>query len=365
MIARRHLLLGLLPAPALARPPQRPTPRRSHPPGAAAPAHGGRPGNYAARADVRAWLATQTAAEGPLAGWSSDALLKTLGQAQYQARVAQLILPPPVGVPKDWNAYRDRFIEPRRLQAGLRFWAAHEEALSRAEQQFGVPASLVLGIIGVESFYGQILGNFRALDALATLGFDFPGGRSDRSAFFRAELAALLQLAQAQDRNPASFRGSYAGALGLGQFMPSSWQRHALDFDGDGHIDLTNSAADAIGSVAHFLLQHGWQRGLPTHLHCEPPAAPAARERLLAPDIDPRWSLDELLDAGVPLSAGEQAWLRPHAPWALVLLENGGAAPTHVLGSRNFWVVTRYNRSAYYALAVIELGERLRQLREA
>lgn len=369
MITRRRplfaALLGLTALPALAAPSRgRRKKLARHPLTAAAPAHGGATGGYAQRADVQTWIATQRR-EGPLAGWREDELLAVLGQAQYQPRVAQLILPPPVGVAKDWGAYRDRFIEPRRLQAGLRFWAANEEALARAEQQHGVPAALVMGIIGVETFYGQILGGFRALDALATLGFDFPGGRSDRSAFFRAELAALLQLAHAQGREPASFKGSYAGALGLGQFMPSSWMAYAQDFDGDGHIDLTGSSADAIGSVANFLREHGWQRGQPTHLRCEPPVDPGQRERLLAPDIEPRWRLDELLAAGLQPADGQHELLQAHGPWALVRLENGGAEPTYLLGSRNFWVVTRYNRSAYYALAVIELGERLRQLRDA
>jgi membrane-bound lytic murein transglycosylase B len=370
LISRRRpllaaALLGLIGFPSLAAPrrPKRSKPAR-HPPSAAAPAHGGRPGGYAQRADVLAWIDEQRR-EGPLSTWTRDELLAALAQAQYQPRVAQLILPPPVGVAKDWGAYRDRFIEPRRLQAGLRFWAANEQALARAEQQHGVPAALVMGIIGVETFYGQILGGFRALDALTTLGFDFPGGRSDRSAFFRGELAALLQLARTQGREPASFKGSYAGALGLGQFMPSSWMAYAQDFDGDGSIDLTASSVDAIGSVANFLREHGWQRGQPTHLRCEPPSDAAQRERLLAPDIEPRWSLDELLAAGMQPAEEQRELLQTHGPWALVRLENGGAEPTHLLGSRNFWVVTRYNRSAYYALAVIELGERLRQLREA
>lgn len=358
-------LTGLSSLPSLAAParPRRKPPAR-HPPAAAAPAHGGPTGGYARREDVRAWV-EQERHSGALAAWSSDEVLGVLAQAQYQPRAAQLILPPPVGVAKNWGAYRDRFIEPRRLQAGLRFWAANEEALARAEQAHGVPAALVMGILGVETFYGQILGSFRALDALATLGFDFPGGRSDRSAFFRAELVALLQLARDQGREVSSFKGSYAGALGLGQFMPSSWLRFAQDFDGDGQIDLTASSADAIGSVANYLRLHGWQTNQPTHVRCEPPTDPAQHERLLGPDIEPSWPLDELLAAGLGVSEAQHDTLRAHGPWALVRLENGGAEPTHVLGSRNFWVVTRYNRSAYYALAVIELGERLRQLREA
>lgn len=343
-------------------PRKRSAPRRQ-PPSAAAPAHGGPTGGYAQRPEVLAWAQEQLA--GALAGWQLEDVLTVLDQAQYQPRVAQLILPPPVGVAKDWAAYRDRFIEPRRLQAGLRFWAANEDALARAEQLHGVPAALIAGIIGVETFYGQVLGSFRALDALCTLGFDFPGGRSDRSPLFRRELAALLQLARAQGREPADFKGSFAGALGLGQFLPSSWLSYARDFDGDGIIDLTASSADAIGSVANYLQEHGWKRGQITHLRCEPPADAAARERLLAPDIDPRWSLDDLQNAGLPLPTEQQALLSEQGPWALVQLENGEQPASYWLTSHNFWVVTRYNRSAYYAMAVLELGERLRQLRLA
>jgi membrane-bound lytic murein transglycosylase B len=221
-----------------------------------------------------------------------------------------------------------------------------------------------MGIIGVETFYGQIMGSFRVLDVLATLAFDFPRGRSDRSPFFRDELAAFLLLASTEQQPATAFKGSFAGAMGLGQFMPSSWRRWAVDFDGDRHIDLIDDADDAIGSVAHYLQAHGWTRGQPTHLAVEPPQDAAERARLLAPDIDPRWGAADL--HALALSDTQRLLVDQHAPWALVLLENGDTAPpTHVLATRNFWVVTRYNRSSYYALAVIELGERLAALRLA
>ena len=327
---------------------------------AAQPAHGHKPGRYAEREDVRAWVEAQVLPGAPLAGWKADAVLAALGQAQYQARAAQLVLPPPPGQAKDWATYRDRFVEPRRLQAGLRFWEENAAALAQAEAKYGVPAELVMGILGVETFYGQIMGKFRVLDVLATLAFDFPGGRSDRSPFFREQLAEFLLLARQEQREATDFKGSFAGAMGLGQFMPSSWRAHAVDFDGDGHIDLANNAADAIGSVAHFLVNHGWQPGLATHLLTEPPADATALERLLAPDIDPSWNADALRAAGMTTTL-------PHpGPWALVRLENGNAAPpSYVLGSRNFYTVTRYNRSAYYAMAVLALGERLGSLRKA
>lgn len=361
-LPRRSLALALLLSPSVALP--RPKQSKRHPPDAASPRHAGLPGRYAQRADVRAWAEAQTRSGAALQTWSVDEVLAELAPAQYQRRAAQLMLPAPAGMAKNWTAYRDRFIEPRRLQAGLRFWEQHDAALARAQAQYGVPAELVMGIIGVETFYGQMMGSFRVLDALATLAFDFPRGRSDRSSFFRDELAAFLLLARAEQQPATAFKGSYAGAMGLGQFMPSSWRRWAVDFDGDQHIDLMGSADDAIGSVAHYLQAHGWTQGQPTHLAVEPPADAAEHARLLAPDIEPRWVAADL--QALALGQAQQRLVEAHGPWALVQLENGeSASPTHVLAMRNFWVVTRYNRSSYYALAVIELGERIGVLRRA
>lgn len=354
----------LIAAPAAAKPPKKaaakPALQRSaHTPGFGDPAHGGLPGRYLQRADVQAWMADFAAAQ----QLSLDTVRAWLAPASYQRRAAQLVMPGAPGSRKDWTAYRDRFVEPGRLQAGLRFWATHAEALARAEQESGVPAAIVAGIVGVETYYGQLMGRFRALDVLATLAFDFPGGRSDRSAFFRDELAALLLLAQAEGRDPASFTGSFAGALGLGQFMPSSWRAYARDFDGDGHIDLMGNPADAVGSIANFLQQHGWRPGQHTHRFVPAPPASALPD-LLAGDLQPRFDLAALRAAGVELGEDE-ALIESDGPWALQQLENGDAPPVYLLTSHNFWVLTRYNRSSYYALAVIQLGERLQQLREA
>lgn len=293
-------------------------------------------------------------------GWSAEATLTILAKARHTPRVAQLIMPPPVGTAKNWAAYRSRFIEPKRLKAGVAFWNTHEALLRRAERRYGVPASLIVGIIGVETYYGRHLGGFRVLDALATLSFDFPSGRSDRSAFFRSELEALLVWSRREGRDPQEVKGSYAGAIGWPQFMPSSILRHAVDFDGDGHINLERNLADVIGSVAHFLKAHGWTVGLPTHYPIEPPLDEAARAELLAPDIVPSFSAREMATRGAVLS--ERA-LDHEGPLALVLLENAGAAPTYVAGTSNFYVVTRYNWSSYYALAVIELGQEIQAAR--
>jgi lytic murein transglycosylase B len=294
-------------------------------------------------------------------GWDRRWVEAQIAPARRLQRVRELIMPPPVSRPRDWSAYRARFVEPGRIEAGVAFWQAHRRWLDEAQARWGVPAWLVVGIIGVETHYGQFTGGFRVLDALATLAFDFPPGRSDRSDYFRSELEELLALAHHEGRDATTWRGSYAGALGLPQFMPGSINRWAVDFDGDGHVDLRTSVADAIGSVAHYLAAHGWQSGLPTHHGAEPPPPGPGRDMLLAPDIVPSFTAAQMQAAGARLdTAGRAHDADRDGLLALVRLDNGTDAPSFVAGTRNFWVVTRYNRSSYYALAVIELGQSVR-----
>ncbi|MBY0236944.1 MAG: lytic murein transglycosylase B [Burkholderiaceae bacterium] len=298
-------------------------------------------------------------------GWDEAARLQLrqqLAQAKSMPVVQRLIMPAAAGTAKDWAAYRARFVEPKRLQAGLDFWERHAAALARAENQYGVPAELIAGLIGVETFYGQITGGFRVIDALATLAFDFPSGRSDRSPFFRSELAEFIKLCQREGLDPLSVKGSFAGAMGWPQFMPSSWNKYAIDFDGDGHVDLLNSPADAIGSVAHYLAEFGWKPGMPTHYSLAMPVDTSARAALLAPDIKPTFSLAQLQALGAVPS---EAAMEHHGPLAVVELQNGSAAPSYWLGSENFYALTRYNWSSYYAFAVIDLGRALADLRKA
>ncbi|GCL63261.1 lytic murein transglycosylase B [Pseudaquabacterium pictum] len=305
---------------------------------------------YGRRDDAMA-LADQLAQQHGLA---PDWVRAQLAQARYQPAVARLIMPPPAGTAKNWAAYRARFIEPERVRAGVAFWATHQRWLDAAAERYGVPADIVVGIIGVETFYGRVTGNFRVLDALATLSLDFPKGRKDRSDFFRDELGQFLRLAHTEQVAPTSIKGSFAGAIGLGQFMPGSINRFSVDFDGDGHIDMANNPADVIGSVAHYLAEHGWQRGMPTHHAVKPPVDTADRAALLAPDILPSFTAAQMAERGAVLDAAGAA--HP-GPMALVELQNGDAAPSHVAGTQNFYAVTRYNWSSYYALAVIELGQ--------
>jgi membrane-bound lytic murein transglycosylase B len=335
---RRHLL-GLMLAPAL-------------PPAHAATKDAG----YAARQDVREF-ATLLAERHDL---PLDWVLGHLANARPQAAAQRLIMPPPAGTAKNWAAYRDRFVEPQRIAAGMRFWRDNAEALQRAETTYGVPAEIVVGIVGVETFYGRVTGNFRVLDVLATLAFDFPSGRSDRSAFFRDELEQFLLLCKREGLDPTVPKGSFAGAMGLPQFMPGSLNRWAVDFDGDGRIDLNSSAADVAGSVAHYLQAHGWQRGMPITYSVAPPVDSSARATLLQPDILPSFTPGQMLALGAELDDAGRAH---EGPLALVELQNGPAAPSFVAGTRNFYALTRYNQSSYYAMAVIELGEAVRQRR--
>ena len=293
-----------------------------------------------------------------------DWVRHVVGESHFLPGVAKAVLPPPPGVAKNWTAYRDRFIEPKRIEAGVRFWQANAENLARAEQQFGVPAQVVVGIIGVESFYGRDTGNYRIADALATLAFDFPSAHPKaqaRAAYFRSELEAFLALTARTHTDPMALRGSYAGAMGWPQFMPSSWTQYAIDFDGDGRVDLFNSQADMIGSVAHYFQAFHWKPGVATHFAADPSAVSAeALTKLQLPDIVPSFSANDLAQQGVQL---DPEALRGEGPLALIALQNGVAAPTWVAGTENFYAITRYNWSAYYAMAVIELGEAVAKAR--
>jgi membrane-bound lytic murein transglycosylase B len=279
------------------------------------------------------------------------------------ASVAQLIQPPPSGTAKNWAAYRARFVEPVRIRAGVAFWEENEHWLREAEARFGVPPEIVVGIVGVETLYGRHMGDFRVLDALATLALDFPAeAPRDRSAFFRDELGSFLVLCRSRGLDPLAPTGSYAGASGMPQFMPSSVLRYAVDFDGDGRVDLQGSPADVIGSVANYLAEFGWQRGQPTHYLVGVPVEAADRAVLLAPDILPSFSAAQFAEHGAALEAAGRVH---EGPLALVELQNGSAAPSYVAGTGNFYAITRYNWSSYYALAVIELGQAVATVVEA
>jgi len=290
-----------------------------------------------------------------------DWVRQAIGRAQYLPLVSKLMQPPPVGTPKNWRVYRSRFIDPVRIRAGVKFWQDNQALLERAEQEYGVPPEIIVGIIGVETIYGQQTGNFRVIDALATLAFNFPETHpraAERSEYFRGELEQFLTLQKRREADPLLPLGSYAGAMGMPQFMPSSVARWAVDFDADGRIDLTGSPADVIGSVANYFKSYGWQSGMPTHYPVTFDTEKLDKDSLLAPDILPTFSVASFTAKGAVLQGPA---LEHTGPLALVELQNGDAEPQYVAGTENFYVITRYNWSSYYAMAVIELGREVKE----
>ena len=283
--------------------------------------------------------------------WVLDQLLK----AKSLSKVKQLVLPPSVGVKKNWMAYKERFLSESRILGGRDFAQKNWASLEKAQRLYQVPWEIIVAIIGVETFYGKNMGYFKALDVLTSLSMDFPKSHpraQEREAFFKQELGALLKLMQTTQQSV--WISSYAGAMGLPQFMPSNWHKFAVDFDEDGHIDLYASQADAIGSVGNYLAKFGWQSHMPTYFDIDPNFDKTHLQELLAPDILPSFKTQQLMDWGLPLTPTVQSHT---GPLALVMLENAEAEPSYVLGTENFYTLTRYNWSSYYALAVIELGQ--------
>lgn len=257
---------------------------------------------------------------------------------------------------KEWKEYRPIFLTSERVEKGLAFWREHEETLNRAEATYGVPPEMILAILGVETKYGGNKGRNRVIDALATLGLDYP----PRAPFFRKELREFLILSKENGLDPLNTWGSYAGAMGYPQFMPSSWRRLAVDFDGDKKIDLINNPVDAIGSIANYFKANGWKTGEPL----------AVRARIINQEYDSVISkelktvstLGEIAKKG--LVPRETASFMATTPASAIRLQgdNGGE---FWLGFTNFYVITTYNRSILYAMAAMQLSQEIRAAREA
>lgn len=284
-------------------------------------------------------------------GFAESDLLSLFARVKRTEPVLQAIQLPPEKT-RSWPEYRATFLEDRRIAAGLAFWTANAKALERAEQLYGVPPEYILAILGVETFYGRQTGRYRVLDALTTLAFDY----APRGQYFRNELENYLLLARANGLDALSMRGSYAGAIGMPQFMPGSARRYAVDFDGDGAIDLRTNASDAIGSVGNFLKEHGWQAGREVLLAARVEGEaykPYADGRL-----EPHYPVAELTRAGVQivdLTTDLEA-----ERGALIELPGVREPSEWRVGLKNFHVLTRYNRSAFYAAAVTDLARELR-----
>ncbi len=254
-----------------------------------------------------------------------------------------------------WHEYQRTFLAPQQVRNGKRYWLAHRRALARAEVKYGVPAEIIVAIIGVETQYGRNTGSYRIIDALSTLAFSYPR----RADFFRDELTQFLLLTREHKLDPLRPRGSYAGAIGIPQFMPSSYRRYAVDFDRDKRRDLFKSSADAIGSVAQFLSQHGWERGAPVLDEANVAGAPV--ERLEQLGLKPMLSVRQLVAQGVyPQPFTFLAAAEPGERKASLIVLEGEAGPLYRLGYDNFYAITRYNRSKRYAAAVVELGRAIR-----
>ena len=294
-------------------------------------------------------------------GFDRAALDDVVKRARFIDSAVQLVKPAPPGKPKNWQAYSERFIEPIRIGAGVRFWEQNADALARAEATYGVPAEIIVGIIGVETIYGRDTGRFRVVDVLTTLAFAYPEApnRLDRMAFFRGELENTLLLARKENIDPFSLLGSFAGAVGMPQFMPGNILKYGVDFDGDGIVDLRGSAADAIGSVANFLVQHGWDRNNTGPAVFPADVAPSQAWQSLLGGLEARYQPAELDGAGVvtrtALPAGRL--------YGLVDLQNGADPTEYWVANANFFAITKYNRSYFYAMSVVELGRAVRLAR--
>jgi len=306
---------------------------------------------YAKRPEVRAYIKEMARRH----GFVEKELVYLFSRTHRIDPILQAIAQPAEKV-KSWKEYRELLLSEKRLSGGREFWAAHRAALERAEREFGVPAEYIVAIIGVETLYGRNTGRYRVIDALSTLAFDYP----PRAEFFREELTSYLLLARDEGINVFATKGSYAGAIGIPQFMPGSARRYAVDFDGSGAIDLHRSPVDAVGSVANFLKRHGWRTGDAVLLGAK--VEGKGYEAYATGGLEPKATLAELAAAGVqaqpPLPGG---LADPRA--ALIELATPGEPSDFRLGLHNFWVLTRYNRSALYAAAVSDLADSLRATR--
>ena len=280
-------------------------------------------------------------------GFAAEQLTALFDQVERKQAILDAISRPAEKV-KPWKEYRPIFLTEARISKGVDFWNQHAEALARAEQEYGVPAEVIVAIIGVETFYGGNTGSWRVLDALSTLCFDYP----PRAEFFCQQLREFLILAREQQVEPLSLKGSYAGAMGLPQFMPSSFRAYAVDFDGDGHIDIWTNPVDAIGSVASYFKRHGWASGEPVVSRAQVKGESA--ESGLTQGLDPVKNVGELRALG--WVSGDV--LRDDIPVTAFRFD-GAEGQEYWMGLPNFYVITRYNRSAMYAMAVHQLSGEL------
>ncbi|MFA5626909.1 MAG: lytic murein transglycosylase B [Thiohalomonadaceae bacterium] len=308
----------------------------------------GRSGDLNERTEVRSFIDEMVSQH----NFPRSELKQLFSQVELRPDIIEAMTRPAEGKP--WHAYRPIFVTAERIREGVAFWHEHETLLAQAQQHFGVAPQYIVAILGVETRYGRFRGRHRVMDALSTLAFDYP----PRSKFFRSELRHYLLMTREENIEPLSLTGSYAGAMGTPQFIPSSFRSYAVDFDDNGQRDLFNSTSDIIGSVANYFKTHGWIDGgtvtVPAQVNAE------KHQPLLDAGLKPSISADKLADYGV-----KPRWnITPTAPVALLQLE-GESGNEHWVIFNNFYVITRYNRSPLYAMAVHQLSEEIRKAREA
>jgi membrane-bound lytic murein transglycosylase B len=291
------------------------------------------------RAEVKAFI-DETSRD---LGFSRQQLESLLAQAETKQAILDAISRPAERV-VPWHEYRERFLTEKRILQGTDFWIAHGDALRRIADP-NVAASVV-GILGVETSFGRITGRFRVIDALATLAFDYP----PRGEFFRGELQQFLLLSREESLDPRTALGSYAGAMGAPQFISSSYRSYAVDGDGNGKRDLWNSWDDVIGSVANYLLVYGWREGEPVVVTATFDGNDLSRFSIAKPELNE--TVQSLRGKGVRF----ETTLPAEAP-AMLIVAEGKSGPVYRVGFNNFYVITRYNRSPMYAMAVHDLGE--------
>jgi membrane-bound lytic murein transglycosylase B len=297
------------------------------------------------RADVHDFI-NQVAERNSLSKWQLRKLLKA---AKSQPAIIEA-MDRPAEKAKPWYEYRPIFVTEKRINEGTDFWLAHRQELDQASVRSGVAPEYLAAIVGVETYYGRMTGSYRVLDALATLAFDYPA----RAPFFRDELEQFILLTRDMGLNPLTVKGSYAGAMGAPQFMPSNYRRYAVDANADGHIDLWNNWSDVCASVGNYLKEHGWNSG-------EPVLSEAAVDPDKAADLDGRkLALADTIESLKAKGVNFDSPLPPDAPAILIAADEPDGVHWRV-GYNNFYVITRYNHSALYAMAVYELAAAVKQ----
>ncbi|MFW1676612.1 lytic murein transglycosylase B [Pontibacter sp. JAM-7] len=304
--------------------------------------------NYADHPEAQSWIESMKAE-----GFTEAYLRQVLSQAKRQDSIIKA-MSRPAEKRLNWEQYSNIFVKPKRVDQGVAFWHENQAALARAAATYGVPEEIIVAIIGVETRYGRITGSYRVLDALATLGFDYP----KRGSFFQGQLTEYLRMVQEEQIDFAALKGSYAGAMGYGQFIPSSFRAYAVDFDGDGKRDIWNNRVDAIGSVANYFAEHKWRSS-------EPVLAPVvfnqpAQDEWFNQSLKPSLTLSQWREKGAsaPLKFDE------NSPATLMKMELN-TSEEYWFGLHNFYVITRYNHSRLYAMAVYRLSEQIKAAYQA